>query len=240
MKNFFKDFFLTQIDDFTHMIFKIAGSVGLENILREGAWRSTINNMKLISKFLYSVTIDGNYNIPLKGPAVICTKISSGLYPFLACIAVEECTRRKLYQVYNLEFFKVHALRSWLRYINAVPVLDGKLLQHDAELLKNKLAEGELIGLTLYNKIYGDDPQDVQFKESDDVIKLAREGNAPIVPIAIPDIDDLLNIKTGRFSLNRKISMHVLEPYEGHFEKDVKESFKDLQQILKSAGELFS
>lgn len=196
------------------MAFKISEAVGLDHSLKRAAWNGSMQLLKALAKHLFNSTLQGRQNLLYDGPAIVLVKSTSGPYPLVSCVAVSEATGRKVYQQFDNEYFTVPMIRSWLQYLGAVPVTDGKMLVHDKEFLAGRLAEGGLVGLGLHHEITDPETGERATVKNLDVVELAVEAKVPIIPVIAPDIDGILDLRTGKVDLNRRVTMVALEPYE--------------------------
>lgn len=218
--DFFKDFMLTRFDDWTLSIHGILDAVGLGPVMHKTIYQTVTQGFKSAFKLVYGTEIEGRTLIPLKEPSIICTKNSSGLYPFLAWIVVAESGQRILHQVFDRDFYAKPILRSLLQITRGIPVMDGTIDAHCRQRLKEKLEDKELIGMTLENEVQEGEERKV-IKDYQ-LLELATEMNVPIMPVNIPGIENALDINSEKFSVNRKIIMKVCEPFipTGNHEKD--------------------
>ena len=205
------------IDESIFSVFKILDAVGLGAATKRGTWQVATGLLKQAFKLAFSFQVRGVENIPAMDPAIIVTRSSAGAYPILACLAVSESRpTRILHQVFDIEFFKITGIRSLLHEIDAIEVSDAKLPPPSLDILERFLLENELVGMTLaHEKREGDTKEIV---DDTDVINVAINANVPIVPVQIPNVDDVLDVKTGRVSLNQKITVTICEPYTKHLE----------------------
>ncbi|MHA1684372.1 MAG: hypothetical protein ACTSUE_25775 [Promethearchaeota archaeon] len=205
-------------DEFFIPILKMADTVGLGPALRRGTWQVSNSILNGVFKVLFKMDVTGrNYLIGTPN-AVICTKYSSGIYPFIAWNVTQNASGRKLFQAFDNVYFETPALRSLLYYCDCISIHDGIMDEFSREFLKEKLAAGEHVGLTLNNVLRG--PEGNKIVKNLEVIRIAREARVPIIPVVVPGVEDTLDFKIEQLSLNRKISVNVLEPFEDHLTSD--------------------
>ncbi|MFX0100116.1 MAG: hypothetical protein ACFFCS_11095 [Candidatus Hodarchaeota archaeon] len=221
--DFFRDFVLTRFDDWTLSIHGVLDAVGLGTIMHKTIYQTVTQGFKSVFKLVYGLKVEGRTLVPLQEPAIICTKNSSGLYPFLAWIAVAEATPRMLHQTFDRDFYAKPILRSLLQIMRGIPVMDGRIDTHCKERLKEKLLDKEIVGMTLENEVQeGEEEQARTIIKDFTILDLANEMNVPIIPVNIPGIEDALDIKSEKFSVNKKVSIKICEPFTptGNHERD--------------------
>jgi len=221
------------IDESLFSATKVLEAVGLGYAIRRGTWQVTTAILRQVLKTVFNLKIQGREHIPASNAAIICTKNSSGVYPLLACAAVTESQNRTLFQAFDLEFFKIPGVRSLLNAIESIEITNGEISEPNKDLIVKKLCAGDLIGLTLENVLRTDDSEQVVVNKS--MIELATQARVPIIPIAIPNADDIINIKARKISLNQRLSITIHEPYIAHLEengKDADECLAELKGII--------
>jgi 1-acyl-sn-glycerol-3-phosphate acyltransferase len=205
------------VDEGLFSVFKILDAIGLGAATKRGTWQVATSLLKQAFKLAFGFRVQGMENIPATGPAIICTRSSAGAYPIVACVAVAESRAdRILHQVFDIEFFKITGIRSLLHEIDAIEVNDAKILPPSLDILATFLQENELVGMTLAHERRSGDEKEVV--DDTDLIDLAIKASVPIVPVQIPNVDEVLDVKTGRISLNQKITVTICEPYTKHLE----------------------
>ena len=230
MTTFLKQYVLTPIDEGLYSVFKVASAVGLGHMLTKLTWRSSVGIIKQVLKNFFNLKIEGHEHIPRNKPAIICSRSSAGVYPFLAWIAVSDSTERILYQAFDGDFFTISGIRTWLYYLDSFSILDGFIDAHTEDFIHKKLADGELIGLTLENS--KKDDNETKIVPSKQMIEIAKKNNVPIVPIATPNIDEIINIKEMKMSLNQKVVIKIHERIDVS-SGSVDEIYKKLEKIIK-------
>lgn len=215
--DFIKQYVLSPVDELAFSAYKVAQAVGLSKSLQRSTWRVSMGSLGQALKNVYGLTVTGMQHVPRSGPAMICTKNSSGAYPFLACVGIAETSERILYQSFDHEYFKIYGLRSWFQYLESISVRHGVLDDHARAFILKKLRDdGDLVGLTLENMRRDDGSMETIKNEA--MISVASEAKVPIIPVAIPNVDNVLNIKSERYTFNQRISVSILPPFTGHLE----------------------
>ena len=219
--------FTSLIDETIFSAAKVLEAVGLGFAFRRGMWQVSTTILRQVLKSIFNLKIQGKEHVPASTAAIICTKNSSGVYPLLACAAVTESQNRTLFQAFDIEYFKITGVKSLLNMIESIEVTNGEISEPSKELIVKKLREGELVGLTLENVVRSDDSEQISFNKT--MIELATQIGVPIIPIAIPNAEDIINIKTRKISLNQRLSITIHEPYIAHL--DGKKSDKCIDEL---------
>ena len=219
------------IDESLFSAAKVLEAIGLGFALRRGTWQVATAILRQVLKSVFNLKIQGRENIPVSNAAIICTKNSSGVYPLLACAAVTESQNRTLFQAFDIEFFKIPGIRSLLNTIESIEITNGEISEPNRDLIAKKLADGDLVGMTLENVKRADDSEQIVLNKS--MIEIAVQANVPIIPIAIPNAEDVINIKTRKVSLNQRLSITIHEPYVAHLDgKNADNCLEELKNII--------
>jgi 1-acyl-sn-glycerol-3-phosphate acyltransferase len=221
----------SMIDESLFSLYKVAEAVGLGSAFKRNTWNLGTGALKEILKGVFNLKVHGRENIPATGAAITCVKTSTGAYPFLAWVAVAESKSRILHQAFDIEFFKIVGLRSALYWLDSIEIANGKVSAPEKETIKKYVAENELIGLSLEHVKQAGETEEVV--PALDTIEIAKDAGIPIIPIQISNADGVVDAKTRKVSLNKKISITILPPYTRHLDKNI--SFKD---CLRDLGEL--
>ena len=229
--DFVKQYVLSPVDEIAFSSYKVAEAIGLNKALQKSTWKMSMTALGNMLKGVYDFTVEGMQHVPRAGAAIILTKNSSGAYPFIACVAVAETSDRVLYQSFDHEYFKVYGLRSWFHYLESISIHNGLLDDHSKAFVKRKLEDRNLVGLTLEH--LKRDNGKVSTIENASLVDIATENKVPIIPIAVPNIENVLNIKSEKYTFNQRIHVTVREPFTGHLQgKSTDECFKALQDAL--------
>jgi hypothetical protein len=223
----------SMIDEGLFSLYKIAEAVGLGTAFKQNTWNLGTGALKEILKGVFNLKVQGRENIPPTGAAITCVKSSTGAYPFLAWVAIAESQQRMLHQAFDIEFFKILGLRSALNWLDSIEIADGKVSGPEKETIKKYIADNELVGLSLEHvKQSGETEENIPAL---DTIEIAKDRGVPIIPIQVSNADGVIDVKTRKVSLNKKISITILPPYTKHLEKNI--SVKD---CLGELGELLT
>ncbi|MHA1794359.1 MAG: 1-acyl-sn-glycerol-3-phosphate acyltransferase [Promethearchaeota archaeon] len=201
---------LQMSDEFFIPFLKMAETVGFSSTLQKSTWQASNRFITRLLRSLFNLTIEGRGNIPESGAGIICARNTSGIYPFIAWVTTYQSNERRVFQAFDNEYFEIPILRSLLYYNYAFSITNGILDDHTRDLIIEKLLEGELVGLTLENmkKNNGDSTTIKNL----DLINIAIQEKVPIIPIIVPNAQNVLDLKNGKFSFNQKIKVKILKP----------------------------
>lgn len=218
------------IDETLFSAAKVLEAVGLTFALRRGTWQVTTTILRQVLKTVFNLKIQGREYVPVSTAAIICTKNSSGVYPLLACAAVTESQNRTLFQAFDIEYFKIPGVRSLLNMIESIEVTNGEISEPNKELIAKKLCDGDLVGLTLENVARTEESEQIVLNKG--MIELAAQALVPIIPIAIPNAESIIDVKARKISLNQSLSIIIHEPYLAHLDR------KDTDACLEELGNI--
>src|SRR5271157_1633623 len=222
----------SMIDETLFSAAKVLEAVGLGFALKRGTWQVSTAILRQVLKTVFNLKIEGREHVPESTAAIICTKNSSGAYPLLACAAVTESQQnRTLFQAFDIEFFKIHGVRSLLNMIECIEIMNGEISEPNRELIAKRLADGDLVGLTLENMVRADDNEQIVLNKG--MIELAAQAGVPIIPIAIPNAEEIIDVKARKISLNQRLCITIHEPYSAHLDgNDADECLEELKNII--------
>ncbi len=225
------------VDESLFSVYKVMEAVGLGAAFKRNTWSLGTGALKEILKGVFNLKVNGRENIPATGAAITCVKTSTGAYPFLAWVAVAESGNRILHQAFDIEFFKIIGLRSALNWLDSIEIADGQVSGPEKETIKKYVAENELIGLSLEHVKQAGETEVVV--PALDTIEIARDAGIPIIPIQISNADGVVDAKTRKVSLNKKISITIHPAYTKHLDKDnsFKDCFHDIGELIKEKPE---
>ncbi len=213
----------SMIDEGLFSMYKFIEAIGLGTAFKQSTWSLGTGALKEVLKNIFNLKVHGRENIPPTGAAITCVKTSTGAYPFLAWVAVAESHNRILHQAFDIEFFKIVGLRSALNWLDSIEIVEGIINGPEKERIKKYIADNDLVGLSVENvKLSGETEEAVLAL---DMIEIAKDAGVPIIPIQISNADGVVDAKTRKVSLNKKIEITILPPYSKHLDKN--SSFKD-------------
>ncbi len=169
---------------------------------------------------LFNMDIIGSEHVPPEGQgAIIASNHSSMFDPLIQGVGLCHYTRRRIHIMGKEEIFTWPLVNAYLRWIYGFPVKRG---EHDLEAYEKGLGivkAGEIVGMFPEGTINEGGANFLQAKTG--VIRMAIEGNVPIIPLAISGSDKILgkHMRTPAFSgklkcqLGPPINLH--EKYKG-------------------------
>ncbi|MFX0102109.1 MAG: lysophospholipid acyltransferase family protein [Candidatus Hodarchaeota archaeon] len=159
--------------------------------------------------------IFGSEHVPPEGePAVVCSNHSSFWDPLIQGVSLCHYTRRRIHEMGKVELFEMPLVNAYLRWIYGFPVKRGEHDQEAHDHALELLQKGEILGMFPEGTLNTGGTNFLVPKTG--AIRLAIEGNAPIVPLAIVGTDVILGKGKKNINFNAKLTCAIGEPIPIH------------------------
>ncbi|MBN2154277.1 MAG: 1-acyl-sn-glycerol-3-phosphate acyltransferase [Candidatus Lokiarchaeota archaeon] len=188
----------------------------------------------------FNMEITGSEHVPPEGQgAIVASNHSSMFDPLVQGVALCHYTRRRIHEMGKEEIFTWPLINAYLRWIYGFPVKRG---EHDVEAFEKALElvkAGEIVGMFPEGTINEGGANFLEAKTG--FIRLAIEGDVPIIPLAISGTDKIFGKHMRTPNLSGKLTcrfgppINVHQKYKGAVpSKDVLQKEADaLMEIIK-------
>ena len=97
-----------------------------------------------------------------------------------------------------------------------------------------KLDDHALVGLTLEHTRRENGGTTIV--ENASLVDIATAAKVPIIPVAVPNVENVLNIKSEKYTFNQRIHVKIHEPFTDHLDgKDAGDCMKALRAAITVA-----